>query len=175
MERKAALLANFSQKDGRTPSAASSNRKASMLSLGVHSSSTSGAPRKQSSATLTLDQMLLNSSSHATDVSLDDTHRGCQDEELLRRCTSKNRKNRKVEVVKKFEVAQSIDPVPYKSMRKQTDSPQYSEIKHSYPKERFRSRSTLQDLKNSRKHEVPQGSMETTVFSKLKKSSASNW
>ena len=136
-----------------------------MLSLGVQSSSSSGAPRKQSSASLTLDQMLLNSSCHATDVPLDVAHRGCQDLDSSRRSVSRLRGHNKHEIVKK-EVEQSNDPVPCKNVKKQIDSPQFSDAyaKHLF----YGNNSTLQAAKNDHKQEVTRGLVETTVQSKAR-------
>ena len=125
-ERKAASLVNSSsQKEARTSSVTSSlNRKASMISLGVQSSIASGGPRKQSCPTLTLDQMLINRSSKATDGHAPHELRygTCRDQELSRRRMSAIRKNRKSENFKRVEVERSNDTAPCKTIKKKTGS-----------------------------------------------------
>lgn len=127
-ERKSALLANSSQKEARTSSVTSSlNRKASMISLGVQSSLSSGGPGKQSCATLTLDQILLNSSNNAADAPHQVRRGTSRDLELSRKRMSAIRKNCKFENFKKIEVERSNDTAPCKSIKKQIGSPPCSE------------------------------------------------
>lgn len=89
-----------------------------MISLGVQSSLASGGPRKQSCATLTLDQILLNSSNSATDAPNEVRYGTCRDLELSRKRMLALRKNRKSENFKRVEVE-----APCKSIKKQIGSP----------------------------------------------------
>ena len=143
-----------------------------MISLGVQSSIASGGARKQSCPTLTLDQLLRNSSSNATDghAPHDIRYGSCRDQELLRRRMSTIRKNRKFEIFKKVEVERSNDTAPCKSLKKQIGGPPYSgdSAKLSIDGVEITKSCALQAIdRDQQQSEVRRRSVKTIAHSKL--------
>jgi hypothetical protein len=160
-ERKAAILATFAQNETRTPSVASSiTRKASMMSLGVQSSSASGAPRKQSSATLTLDQILLNSSTHTAAAPLDVARRGFQGLNLSRKHITKMRKTHRIEVVSKVERSRGMKSSDSVKLHNESPLNSRATVMQSYFGVAIKNNFTVQVVKSDQKHEVMRGSVE---------------